>query len=106
MKSTKSLKTRLFIWYGGSVLLIALFFWFGVHMFSVPYGAEIFVGLLFLLSLVGFLIIREITNSLSELTESIKRISSKNLDERIENIERDDEIGQLALSFNELLNRL
>lgn len=106
MRKSNNLKTRLFIWYGGSLLLVALFFWFGVHVLSVKYGTEIFIGLLLLLSLVGFFIIQKITNSLSDLTEKIQTISSKNLNERIINISNEDEIGMLARSFNALLDRL
>lgn len=106
MKNSQSLQTRLAIWYLGSIALIALFFWFGVHILQIQYGTEIFVGLLFLLSFIGFIVIRQIIGELSSLTKTIKAISSKNLNERIKHIHSDDEIGQLATSFNELLDRL
>ncbi len=103
---TKSLKGKLIVWYTGSILLIAVYFWFGVHILSIPYGSEIFIALLILLSFVGFLLIKKITESLSALTKKVRTISSTNLNERLTVEDPDNEIGQLALSFNELLNRL
>jgi signal transduction histidine kinase len=106
MKPTQSIKTRMAIWYLGSIVLIGLFFWFGVHAFSIPYGTEIFMALLVLLSLVGYLVINQLIGELSSLTQKIKAISSKNLDQRLRHSHNGDEVSQLADTFNDLLDRL
>src|SRR3989344_837761 len=101
-----SLKSRLFIWYIGSLLLLAIFIILVIHVFALNNGI-LFLALLFLtLALLGFTIIYKITKSLTYLSSRMKMISSKNLDDRIKDIQRTDEIGELAHSFNELLNRL
>lgn len=101
-----SLKSRLFIWYIASLLLIALFVILIIHVFALKNGG-LFLGLLFLtLAVFGFTIIYQITKSVTYLSSRMKMISSKNLDERIDDIESQDEIGELAYAFNELLNRL
>lgn len=102
----KSLKSRLFVWFVVSLLLMTLFVFLIVHVFALKNGT-LFLALLFLtLALFGFTIIYKITRSLTYLSSKMKMISSKNLDERIEDIRSDDEIGELAYSFNELLDRL
>ena len=102
----KSLKSRLFIWYIGSLLLMTIFIILIVHVFELENGA-FFLTLLFLtLAVFGFTIIYNITKSLTYLSSKMKMISSKNLDERIKDIQSEDEIEELAYSFNELLDRL
>ncbi|OGK23466.1 hypothetical protein A3A46_03420 [Candidatus Roizmanbacteria bacterium RIFCSPLOWO2_01_FULL_37_13] len=102
----KSLKSRLFIWYIGSLLLMTIFIILIVHVFELENGA-FFLTLLFLtLAVFGFTIIYKITKSLTYLSSKMKMISSKNLDERIKDIQSEDEIEELAYSFNELLDRL
>ena len=77
-----------------------------VHVFELENGA-FFLTLLFLtLAVFGFTIIYKITKSLTYLSSKMKMISSKNLDERIKDIQSEDEIEELAYSFNELLDRL
>lgn len=102
----KSLNSRLFVWFVVSLFLMTLFVFLIVHVFALKNGT-LFLALLFLtLALFGFTIIYKITRSLSYLSSKMKMISSKNLDERIDDIQSDDEIGELAYSFNELLDRL
>lgn len=106
MKSVQSLRSRLFFWYLGSLLLLSIFFFLAVHIFAVPYGTDYFFALLLILAFIGFIIIYRITNSITSLSSQIKRISSKNLEQRIQSIHSNDEIGELANSFNSLLDRL
>ena len=101
-----SLKSRLFVWYIVSLLFMALFVILIVHVLALKNGS-VFLTLLFLtLAVFGFTIIYKITKSLTYLSSRMKMISSKNLDERILDIQTKDEIGELAHSFNELLDRL
>jgi signal transduction histidine kinase len=102
----KSIRKQLLLWYIGSIAVIAFFFWFGVHVYMIEYGEEIFLGLLILLSIIGFLVIHSITNSLSTFSKKIKTISSTNLQERIHTKYKEKEIAELAQSFNELLERI
>ncbi len=101
-----SLKSKLFLWYIASLLLMAFFIILIIHVFAINNGAYFLILLFFTLAVLGFTIIYKITKSLTYLASRMKMISSKNLDERISDIHSHDEIGELALSFNELLNRL
>ncbi len=75
-------------------------------MLAIPYGTDYFFILLVILAIIGFSIIYKITNSITALTSQIKSISSRNLEQRIQSIHSQDEIGELASSFNSLLDRL
>ena len=106
MKKTKSLRFKLFFWYVVSLALLGFFIILTVHIYQYKYSAYV-LGILFLiLSVIGFITIYKITQSITNFSLQIRQISSKNLDKRILSIKSDDEIGKLALSFNELLNRL
>ncbi len=102
----KSLNNKLFGWYIGSLIILSVFFYVGVHILAIPRGTELFFLLFFLLAIIGFAIIYNITNDLTYLTKKIKEISHENLRDRIVDIKRDDELGELATAFNNLLNRL
>lgn len=102
----KTLRARLVFWYIGTLILFASFFYFVVHIFALPYGNEYFFLLFILLICIGFYIIYKITKSISYLSARIRHISRKNLDERILDINSEDEIGELASSFNNLLDNL
>src|SRR3989338_9258407 len=106
MKPLKSLRGKLFFWYATSLITVTAFFYLAVHFYSLPYGNLIFFILLLILAIEGFFIIRKMTSGITELSSKIKTITSKNLDEKITNIGSDDEIGELAGSFNQLLDRL
>lgn len=106
MKYFKSLKSKLFFWYATSLIAVAAYFFLGIHIFSLPYGLQIFFLLLLALAIEGLVIIHKITGPLTKLTSKIRTITSKNLNEKIHLPQTDDEIGELSKSFNELLNRL
>lgn len=100
------MKNRLFFWYVGSLAILAIFIVLVVHVFAFKNGFY-FILLLFLtLALLGFIIIYKITESLTYLSSRMRMISSKNLDERVDGIDSQDEIGELAQTFNQLLDRL
>src|SRR3989338_2628977 len=101
-----SLKNRLFIWYTFSLLLMAVFVILIVHVFAWKDGGLFLLLLFFTLAVLGFTIIYKITKSLTYLSSRMKMITSRNLDERILDIQTKDEIGELAYSFNMLLDRL
>jgi signal transduction histidine kinase len=102
----KSLRVRLFIWYAGSLIIVITYFLLFVHFYTIPYGLQILVALFTMLAMAGFIIIYKITSSLTYLSSRMKLISDKNLSERVHGIRGADEIGELALAFNNLLNRL
>lgn len=106
MSPFSSLKTKLFVWYSISLFLMALFVMLVIHVFALKNGVYFLVLLFLTLAVLGLTIIYNITKSLTYLATRMKTISSKNLDERIEGLESSDEIGELAGSFNDLLNRL
>lgn len=102
----KSLRSQLFLWFVGSLTILAIFFYVFVHELAWIHGTHVFFILFFALSIIGFLIIYRITRSLDYLAGRIRTITYKNLDERILDIESDNEIGLLAKTFNRLLDRL
>ncbi len=105
-KPFQSLKNNLFLWYITSLVLLGIFIILVVHVFAFKNGVY-FIALLFLtLALFGFTIIYKITKTLTYLSSRMKMISEKNLDERILDIQRTDEIGELNHTFNDLLDRL
>ena len=106
MNLLKSLRGKLFFWYITSLITVTAFFYFAVHIYSLPYRNIIFFALLIFLALEGFFIVRKMTDGLSKLSSKIKTITSKNLNEKVIDIESEDEIGELASAFNQLLDRL
>ncbi len=103
---SNNLRTRLFSWYLVSLIILAIFFYAAVHIFMLPYSSELFFVLLFILAVAGFFTVKNITSSLTNLSEQMRLISSHNLDKHIKGIHSNDEIGELAKSFNEVLDRL
>lgn len=106
MKKYKSLTFKLFFWYVISLLLLGFFIILTVHIYQYEYSAWVLGVLFLILSIIGFLMIYRITRSLTDLSLQIRQISSKNLEKRIHSIKSDDEIGELSLTFNDLLDRL
>lgn len=106
MKIFKSLRGKLLFWYITSLITVTTFFYFAVHIYTLPYRNEIFIILLIFLALEGFYIVNKMTKGVSKLSSKIKTITSKNLNEKVTEIESGDEIGELAISFNQLLDRL
>lgn len=105
-KPSQSLNNRLFLWYIGSLFLMGIFVFLVIHVFALKNGIYFLLLVFITLALLGFTIIYKITKSLTRLSSQMKQISSKNLDERVEEIESEDEIGELADTFNDLLDRL
>lgn len=102
----KSLRARLFLWYVASVLFLIIYFLLFIHYRTIPYGMQILAVLFVVLAIIQFTLIYKITKSITYLSSKIKLISSKNLEEKITGIKGVDEIGELANSFNSLLDRL
>jgi len=106
MKIFKTLREKLLFWYITSLITVTAFFYFAVHIYSLPYRNIIFFSLLIFLALEGFFIVRKMTAGISKLSSKIKTITSKNLNEKVTGVDTEDEIGELAISFNQLLDRL
>ena len=104
--NTGSIRTKLFFWYTISIVSVAAFFYLAIHVFNLPYGNWLFLILLVVLALEGLFIIRKMISGLTKLSSKIKTITSKNLSEKVTGIDTQDEIGELAESFNQLLARL
>lgn len=101
-----SLRARLIFWYIGTLTVFTIFFYVVVHILALPHGTAYFIVLFIVLAGVGLSVIYAMTSSISYLSHRIKHISRKNLDERIRDIPDGDEIGDLAASFNNLLERI
>lgn len=100
-----SIRFRLLAWYGLSLLSVAVFFYLAVHMYAVTNSDAGFLVLLLVFGIAGYVLINRITQSLRELAHEMKSISPTHLDERV-SVHSDDEIGDLAVSFNELMDRV
>lgn len=105
-KLVKTLRARLIIGYVGTIAFFTLFFYVVVHNLALPHSDHIYIFLFIFFSLVGIFLIYSITKSITYLSSRIKHISRRNLDERILDIKSEDEIGELATSFNNLLDHL
>ncbi len=101
----KSLRTKLFLWYLVSTLLLAVFFYVGVHIYNIAHSTHGFLILFVLLAIFGYILIYRITKSISNLSERIKTITTQNLEQRLP-VNSEDEIGELSKSFNDLLERV
>ncbi len=106
MRDPKSLRYRLFLWYVGSLTVLAIFFYSVVHVLMLPNGSIFFILLFLTLAVLGFSTIYRITKSISDLTSQIQKITWKNLNKRIKGIKSEDEIGELSRTFNKLLDHL
>ena len=102
----KSLRIRLFLWYIASLAVLAAVFYILVHDFAWAHGNHSFEVVFALLAIAGFVIIYKFTQSLHRLSDKMRKITYKNLDERITDVKGEDEIGELALTFNKLLDHL
>jgi len=102
----RTLRVRLLAWYIASLAVLGVFIIETIHIIQYRYSVELIILLFFILASVGSLIIYRFTGSLSRLSSQIRQINSRNLDKRITAGKGNDEIGELASSFNGLLDRL
>jgi len=105
-KFFQTLRFELLFWYILSLAFLGAFIILTIHILQYKYSVQLIIGLFLLLAIVGFAVVYKITQSIIFLSLQIQQISSKTLDKRITSIKGSDEIGQLAQSFNELLDRL
>lgn len=106
MIKLKSIRSRLFLWYVGSLLILIAYILLFIHYNTLPYATHVLILLFIILAIAEFIIIYKITKSITQLSSKIKSISSINLDDKITGISSKDEMGELANSFNGLLDRL
>lgn len=59
-----------------------------------------------LISLLGFAFLKQAFSPVKRIVTDVKRITVNDLNLRIENLDSDDEIGELIATFNELISRL
>lgn len=102
----KTLRFKLSAFYIGSLLILAVFFYVVVHTLALPHATHTFLIILTALALIGFVAIYKITASLTYLSAQIRNISTSTLHTHVRGIAGDDEISQVARSFNNLLDRL
>lgn len=102
----QTLRFRLLFWYILSLLFLGAFIILTVHILQYQYSPQLIIGLFVIFAVMGFIVVYKITQSINFLTLQMRQISSKTLEKRITSIKGTDEIGQLAGSFNELLDRL
>lgn len=106
MINFKSLKVKLFLWYVSSLLAVIAYFLLFIHYYTLPYAIHILIGLFIILAIAQFIAVYKITKSITYLSSKMKLITSENLGEKITGVSSKDEIGELAQSFNNLLDRL
>ena len=66
----------------------------------------VFVGAIVLIFLAGRFLARQSLNPVAAMVDKVKTITATNLDFRVAEGNRKDEIASLAITFNEMLNRL
>lgn len=104
-KKIKSIKAKLFLWYVASLIIVIAYFLIFIHYYSIPHAIHLLILLFIILAVAQFVAVYKITQSISYLSSKIKLISTENLEEKVK-IKEGDEIGELANSFNNLLDRL
>ena len=102
----QTLRFRLLFWYMISLAFLGIFIILTIHILQYKYSSQLIIALFFLLAIAGFMAVYKITQSIMFLSFQIRQVSSKTLDKRITSIKGNDEIAQLAESFNGLLDRL
>ena len=86
---------------------------FGLYKYEaqiLKLSATLFVGInifgILAAYLIGVLISRKFLKPITEITETAEKISSSDLNRRINGPEADDEIRRLTLTFNDMIKRL
>lgn len=102
----KSLRFRLYAWYFGSLILLSIYFYVIVHILMLPHSDHIFMLLISLMGIFGFLVIYKITTELTKLTHQVRTITSEHLEKRVKGVKGGEELEELASSFNEVLNNV
>src|SRR3989339_141063 len=102
----QTLRFKLLFWYLLSLVILGVFIILTIHILQYKYSVQLKIGLFILLAIIGFVVVYKITQTITFLSFQMRQISSKNLDKKITSIKGNDEIGQLANSFNGLLDRL
>lgn len=102
----KSIKSKLLLWYAGSLLVLIVYILLFIHYYTFLYAIHILIVLFVILAIVEFVVVYKITRSITYLSTKIKLITSENLEEKVKGVNSEDEIGELANSFNGLLDRL
>lgn len=102
----KSLRFRLYAWYFGSLILLSIYFYVIVHILMLPHSDHVFMLLISLMGLLGFIVVFRITTQLTNLTSQVRTITSEHLDKRVKGIKGGEELEELASSFNEVLNNV
>ena len=69
-----NLKSRLFVWYIVSLLLMTIFVILVVHVFALKNGVLFLTLLFFTFAVFGFMIIYKITESLTYLSSRMKMV--------------------------------
>ncbi len=101
-----SLQFRLYVWYFGSLILLSVYFYIIVHILMLPHSTHIFLLLLALMAMTGFLVIYRITQAINSLTKQIRTVTSNELNKRIQYVNGGEELNILADSFNHVLNNV
>lgn len=68
----------------------------------------IFSGLISLavLALIGYMMSRTVLSPVTNIVKQVEQITASNLDARVPVTDRHDELGELATTFNNTLDRL
>lgn len=69
----KSLRTKLVFWYLGSLIVLSVFFYAFVHVWTLPNSTEYFLFLLLVLSLGGLFVIYRVNSLMDQLKSSLER---------------------------------
>lgn len=102
----KTLRFKLYAWYFGSLIFLSIYFYVIVHLLMLPHSDHIFLLLLSVMGVIGFIVVYKITSELTYLSTQVKTISSENLEKRVTGIHGGKELEDLATSFNYVLDNV
>lgn len=105
-KPFKSLRTSFIAWFLGSTTGLIVYVLLAINIHDLHNGMYILGVLFVMLSAAQFIVFYKFTNSISYISSKMRSTSLGNLSEKVSGWDRNDEIGELVRSYNDLVGRI
>ncbi len=103
---TNTLKFRLYAWYFLSLIVLSIYFYVIVHILMLPHSDHIFLFLLSVMGLSGFVVVKNTIKPISDLTTQISSLDKKKLNTKMIDTSNAKELQILTQAFNKLLQEV
>jgi len=101
-----TLKFRLYAWYFLSLIVLSVYFYVIVHILMLPHSDHIFLFLLSVMGLSGFIVVKNTIKPISDLTTQISSLNKKKLNTKMIDTSNAKELQILTQAFNKLLQEV